>query len=59
MKKYLKSKTINFNVVYGALVTIATQGFGINIAPEIIAAVGTVMNIVLRTITNEPLDAKK
>lgn len=58
MPKFWKSKTINFNIIYAALVTIITQGFGINISPELIAAIGTLLNIILRAITKEPLSAK-
>lgn len=58
MPKFLKSKTINFNAIYLALVAIVTKGFGYDIDPEIIAACQTLMNWILRYLTKEPMSAK-
>lgn len=53
----LKSKTININVVVGAVVTIAQQ-LGLAIAPELVTAIMVILNIGLRFITKKPLEDK-
>lgn len=56
MKKWYKSKTINFNALYLAVVAAVTEGFGVQIDPAVIAAVQTLMNFVLRKVTKEPIE---
>ena len=53
----MKSKTINLNVLAGAVVTILSQ-FGVTISPEILSAGFVILNTILRLITNEPLEDK-
>ena len=58
MTKFLKSKTINFNAIYLALIAILTQGFGVEMSTEVVAAIQTLMNWILRAITKVPLSEK-
>jgi hypothetical protein len=53
--KWYKSKTLNFNALYMAIVAAITQGFGIEIPAEAIAAVQTLLNIGLRFVTKGPI----
>ena len=53
----LKSKTINFNVLGGAIVTILGQ-FGVAIPVEAVSAGFIILNFILRLITKEPLEDK-
>ena len=55
VKKWYKSKTIDFNVIYLAGIAILVKGLGIEIPPELIVAVQTIMNIVLRKLTTDPI----
>jgi hypothetical protein len=55
MKKWWQSKTINFNAIFLAIIAIVTQGFGIDIPAEWIAAAQTFLNIILRLITKQPI----
>ena len=54
-KKWYKSKTLNFNAIYLAVIAAMTQGFGIAISPELVAAGGVILNAILRLFTTEPL----
>ena len=58
MPKFLKSKTINFNAIYLALIAIIQEGFGVSLDPAIVAAVQTIFNWILRYVTKEPMSAK-
>ena len=57
MTKYLKSKTINFNVLAGAIVPMLSA-FGVAVDPTLITSILVIANIILRRITKEPLSAK-
>lgn len=54
-KKWYKSKTINFNALYLAVIAILTQGFGIVIDPAVVTAGGVLLNWILRFITKQPI----
>ena len=54
-KKWYKSKTLNFNAIYMALIAILTQGVGIVLDPEVVAAGGVLLNWILRLLTKEPI----
>jgi predicted permease len=58
MKKFWKSKTVNFNVIYAAIIAIITQGFGITISPEIMVLVQSLGNLIIRKFTNEKIEFK-
>ena len=53
----LKSKTVNFNILGGALVTLLGQ-FGFEISPEVVSAGFVLGNFILRLITKQPLEDK-
>ena len=53
LRKIFKSKTINFNVIVGAVFTILTKGFGMKVDPELINSILVLGNILLRFVTNE------
>ena len=55
MIKLFKSKTINFNVMVGAVYTIMTKGFGIELDPDLVNSILVLGNIILRIITKEPI----
>ena len=62
MSKFLsalkgKSKTVNVNVIAGAIVTIATA-LGYTIPVEAVTAFFTIANVLLRFVTDQPLDEK-
>jgi hypothetical protein len=57
MSNPFKSKTINMNALYMALVAVSSA-LGIELGPELIAAGQTILNIVMRYITKEPMAAK-
>ena len=57
MPKFLKSKTINFNVLYAGIVTALTQS-GIIIPEEFVLLGQTVLNIVMRYVTKTPMSEK-
>ena len=52
MKKWYKSKTINFNAMYLAIIAVL-QAFGLEIPTEAVVAVQTLINIILRAVTSE------
>lgn len=55
-KKWYLSKTINCNAIFLAIVAIATEGFGVEIDPTIIAGAQTLMNLLIRKyFTREPI----
>lgn len=53
----LKSKTVNFNALFLALVAVS-GACGISLEPELVAALQTLLNVILRFLTSEPLEAK-
>ena len=53
--KWYKSKTINFNAIFLAAVAVVTEGFGVVLDPTIIAGAQTIMNLILRRLTNTPI----
>lgn len=53
----MKSKTVNYNILAGALVTITSQ-FGFPVSPELISAGFVILNTILRLITKQPLEDK-
>lgn len=55
--KIFKSKTIDFNILCGAVFT-ALTAFGIDIPAEVVAAVVTIGNFILRFFTNKSLSEK-
>lgn len=55
--KLLKSKTFDFNVIVAAVVTILSN-FGVVVSVEVITAITTIGNIILRMITNKPISDK-
>ncbi len=57
MPKFFKSKTINLNALYMALVAVAGAA-GVEIDPELVAAGQTFLNFVMRYVTKEPISAK-
>lgn len=54
-KKILKSWTINFNIILGAIVTILAKGFNIYLDEQLVAEIFTLGNILLRVKTDKPL----
>lgn len=58
IKKWYKSKTINFNALIVAIVAVL-KSLDIYIEPEIIVAIQTIGNIVLRFVTSEPIKERK
>jgi len=52
-----KSKTINFNALAAAIVTIL-EYCGVKVPTEVITAGFTIGNIILRTVTTKPLQEK-
>lgn len=57
MPKWMKSWTIDFNVLAGAALTIMNQ-FGVTVPSEYVVPVLTVANVLLRLKTNKPISAK-
>jgi len=57
-KVWYKSKTIWFNAVLGAVIAF-TQAIGHPMGEEVIAAIVTIGNILLRVVTSAPVTAKK
>ena len=55
-KVWYKSKTIWFNALLGAVVAF-TQAIGHPLGEDVIAAIVTIGNILLRIITTEPVTA--
>ena len=55
--KFLKSKTINLNVLYAGIATALTHA-GILIPDPYIILGQTLLNIIMRIVTKEPLSAK-
>ena len=53
----LKSKTINFNALYMAIVA-SLPVFGVNVTPEQVAAGQTILNVILRFLTDTPIGDK-
>lgn len=53
----IKSKTINFNVIAGALVMVL-QSMGIDIPVTALTGIFTLGNIILRFFTKKPLSEK-
>jgi len=53
----LKSKTINFNALYLALIAVM-KSFGMEIDETVVAAGATLLNWILRAFTNKPLSEK-
>jgi hypothetical protein len=56
MKKWFKSKTINLNALLLAVVGVL-GAVGYEVQPEVVAGIGTLMNVVLRFVTKEPITA--
>ena len=55
-KKWYVSKTIDFNVIYLAVIGILTKGLGIEIPAELVVSIQTIGNIILRKyFTTEPI----
>ncbi|MBW1803333.1 MAG: hypothetical protein JRJ85_21710 [Deltaproteobacteria bacterium] len=57
LKRLLKSKTIDFNAGFLALVALV-GALGYQLSPEIVATASAFMNWVLRAITKMPLSEK-
>jgi len=57
IRQLLKSKTVDTNVLAGALVTILTA-CGVTVPVSAITSFFVLANIILRAITKEPLSAK-
>ena len=55
--KIFKSKTIDFNVICAAVFSLLL-GFGVEIPEEVIVAVTTIGNFILRFFTKQPLADK-
>lgn len=58
LKKIFKSWTVDFNILYAAVITILTQGLGMTIDPELIAAIGALVNVLLRFKTKTAIKDK-
>lgn len=58
VKQLLKSKTIKFNVLGGALVTILSA-FDVDVTPEAVTAISVIGNILFRILTTEAISKKK
>lgn len=56
-KQLLKSKTFDFNALLTAIVVILGQ-FGVEITPEVVAAIFAVGNWIIRFFTKVPLGDK-
>ena len=52
-----KSKTVGFNVLAGAIITILTS-FGVSVPVEVVTAVLTLGNFILRLVTNKSIKDK-
>ena len=57
LKKILKSKTIDFNVLAGAAVLILSS-FGVDMSAEAVASLMAAVNVILRFVTNVPISEK-
>ena len=57
MPKFLKSKTINLNVLYGGIIA-AVVAAGVPIPETYIILGQTILNIVMRYVTTGPMSAK-
>lgn len=57
MKSYLKSKTLNFNILVPAIAMIA-KGVGYEIPPDVVTGILALGNFILRFITKVPLSEK-
>jgi hypothetical protein len=55
--KIFKSKTLNFNIICGAVFTLLT-GFGVEVPAEVVAAITTIGNFILRFFTDKPISEK-
>ena len=53
----LKSKTINYNGLYMAVIAML-PALGVTVAPELVAAGQTILNVVLRFVTESSLEDK-
>lgn len=58
MKKWYKSKTINLNAAFIAIVSLL-RALGIHLEPEVVAAIQTFGNIILRLVTDQPIGSSK
>jgi hypothetical protein len=56
-KQAAKSKTLNFNV-FMPIIIMVSMHFGIPLTPEIVMAIMTLGNIILRFVTKKPLNEK-
>jgi hypothetical protein len=52
-----KSKTVDFNILAGAITTILGAA-GVSIPANVVMAVFVVMNVILRIVTKKPLTEK-
>ena len=57
MFKILKSKTIDFNILAGAIIG-GLEAFGVSVPPEVVVPVFSLGNILLRLVTKEPISEK-
>ena len=51
--KWWRSKTVNINALYLALVAVVSA-LGVQMEPELVSALQVILNVVLRAITNKP-----
>ena len=56
--KMLKSKTLDVNAILTLVVVIASQVFGMEIPPEVVAGTYAVINFILRFLTKKPISEK-
>lgn len=56
-KQLVKSKTINFNALYVAVIAVLGS-YGVPLKPELVALGQMVLNIVMRMVTKGPLAEK-
>ena len=57
LKKALKSKTMNFNIILGGAFAVA-KGFGYEVDADTATAVLTLGNVLLRTLTTKAIGDK-
>lgn len=55
--KIFKSKTVDFNIICGTIFALL-EGLGIEVPAEVVAAVLTIGNFILRFFTKGPLSDK-
>jgi len=53
----LKSKTVNVMAFYTAIIALL-EALGVSMDPKVVAAIGTIVAMIMRAITDSPLEDK-